>query len=134
MNNVDLKTIANGILEAKFETAFRRVIENLRDVNTSFKAKRKITITLDFTQNETRDDVHVNIDVVEKLAPQCATTTGYSIGKNLKTGEIFVQEYGKTLPGQLQMEECTNEITVDPATGEVIENVQVVDFRKVAEK
>lgn len=49
MNKVELQTIANGILQAKFEKAFQRTIENLRDVNTSFKFKRKITITLAFT-------------------------------------------------------------------------------------
>lgn len=133
MNKVELQTIANGILQAKFEKAFQRTIENLRDVNTSFKFKRKITITLAFTQNEDRDDVHVDIDVVERLAPQSATTTGYSVGKNLRTGEIYVQEYGKALAGQLEIEDDDG-IIVDQATGEVIEDEKIIDYRKAAAK
>lgn len=80
--------------------------------------------------------------MVEKLAPQTAFSTSYSIGKDLRTGEVFVQEYGKQLSGQLSMKdieptteaaELPTDIKVDPATGEVIEE-NVIDFRKVAEK
>lgn len=70
MNKINLQDIVGGQLQAKFERSFEKVIENLQDPNTSFKIKRGITIKLDFTQNENRDDVSVSVLVSEKLAPQ----------------------------------------------------------------
>lgn len=142
MNKVELQKMAGGIVQEKFAKAFEKVIDNLQDTNTPYKTRRKIEIKLTFDQNETRDDVHVGIDVVEKLAPQTAFSTSYSIGKDLKTGEVFVQEYGKQLSGQIAMKELAHEtelsanstsVEVDTATGEII-NESVIDFRKVAEK
>jgi len=137
MNKVELKELAGGALQEKFNKAFESVIENLQDVNTSYKVKRRITITMDFTQNETRDDVHVGLAVVEKLAPQAPMTTSFAIGKNLKTGEMFAEEYGKQIRGQMSIndfgtEQVIDGKVVDTDTGEVIGSTDdsVVDFRK----
>ena len=136
MNKVELQNLVGGALQEKFSKAFERVIENLQDQNTPFKTKRGITIKLSFEQNETRDDVKVAIDVAEKLAAQAGMQTSFYIGKDLKTGEIFAEEYGKQIRGQMKIEspaETTEPtITVDPKTGEVIEKAleKVVDFRK----
>ncbi len=137
MNKVELKELAGGALQEKFNKAFESVIENLQDVNTSYKVKRRITITMDFTQNETRDDVHVGLAVVEKLAPQAPMTTSFAIGKNLKTGEMFAEEYGKQIRGQMSIndfgtEQVIDGKVIDTDTGEVIGSTDdsVVDFRK----
>lgn len=132
MNKVELKELAGGALQEKFNKAFERVVENLQDVNTSFKVKRKITITLDFIQNETRDDVHVDLAVVEKLAPQAPMTTAFAIGKDLKSGESYAEEYGKQIKGQMSLDDFGTEKiidgkVVDTDTGEVVGTV--VDFR-----
>ena len=133
MNKVELKDLVGGALQEKFSKAFEKVIDNLQDVNTSYKVKRKISISLDFTQNESRDDVHVDVAVVEKLAPQAPMTTSFAIGKNLQTGEIYAEEYGKQIKGQMNLNDYVTEPlqqigndVVDTETGEV------VDFRKVA--
>lgn len=55
MNKVELKDLVGGALQEKFNKSFEKVIDNLQDVNTSFKVKRKISISLDFVQNEERD-------------------------------------------------------------------------------
>ena len=123
-----------GALQEKFSKAFERVVENLQDPNTSFKTKRSITIKLVFDQNEDRDDVQCAIDVAEKLAPQSGMKTSFSIGKNLRTGELFAEEYGKQVKGQTvipeihPMKSC-GEIPVDPATGEIV-GVQIIDLKK----
>lgn len=138
MNKVELKDLVGGALQEKFSKSFEKVIENLQDVNTSFKNKRRITITLDFTQNETRDDVHVGVVVAEKLAPQTPMTTSFSIGKDLRTGEMYAEEYGKQIKGQMKLDdyavhtekETIGSDVVDTSTGEVLETV--VDFRKAA--
>ena len=72
MNKVELQNIVGGALQEKFEKAFEKVVENMQDVNTSFRIKRGINIKLSFSQNEMRDEVLCDIDVVEKLAPQAA--------------------------------------------------------------
>ena len=138
MNKVELGAIIGGALQEKFNKSFERVIENLQDQNTPFKDKRKIKIELVFEQNEARDDVSVKIDISEKLAAQSGMKTSFSIGKDLRTGEIFAEEYGKQLKGQyvmnsVQAEKGVGEVPVDPETGEILEEPRnnVVDLRMV---
>lgn len=139
MNKVELQELVGGALQEKFSKSFEKVVENLQDPNTSFKVKRKITITLSFDQNEARDDVSVSVDVAEKLAPQQGMNTKFFIGKDLKTGEVFAEEYGKQIRGQMSISDLetapANENTVDVVdteTGEVLETGKVVDLRKAA--
>ncbi len=134
MNNVDLRELVGGALQEKFAKAFERVIENLADVNTSFKVKRDITIKLSFTQNENRDDVHCAIAVVEKLAPQAPLSTAFAIGKDLKTGEMYAEEYGKQIKGQMSFSDYAQPETVETvetADGQVVDTAtgEVIDFR-----
>lgn len=136
MNKIELANLVGGALQEKFSKAFERVIENLQDQNTSFKVKRGITIKLDFNQNETRDDVSVSVDVTEKLAPQAGMKTSFYIGKDLKTGEIYAEEYGKQIKGQMSLSDFAEPVTqidggtVDTETGEILKPGNVVDFRK----
>ena len=143
MNRVELKDLVGGALQEKFSKAFEKVVENHQDQNTSFKVKRGITIKLTFDQNEARDDVSVSVDVSEKLAPQAGMKTSFYIGKDLQTGEIYAEEYGKQIKGQMSLkdyesrppvQENVQKIdgdVVDTETGEVIGS-EIVDFRKVA--
>lgn len=134
MNKVELQDLVGGALQEKFGKSFEKVVQNLQDQNTSFKVKRKITIELSFDQNEARDDVSVSVDVKEKLAPQAGMKTSFYIGKDLRTGEIYAQEYGKQIKGQMRLEDMQTEKAVDTETGEVLtkETSTVVDFRKAA--
>ena len=134
MAKVSLEQVMGGGLQEQFSKAFDRVIENLADPNTPFKDARKITIELKFTQNEGRDDVLCAVSVKEKLAAQAPMNTAFMIGKNLKTGELYAEEYGRH--NRLKGQTTFDEIKVDPETGEVLEekqpvNVEIVDFRKV---
>lgn len=135
MNKIELKDLAGGALQEQFGKAFERVIGNLQDPNTSFKVKRRITITMDFVQNEMRDDVKVDLNVTEKLAPQQPTGTAFQIGKNLKTGELYAEEYGKQIRGQMTFDEVhqpAEETKMDMETGEILDQQpnNVVDLRK----
>ena len=40
MNKVELQTIVGGALQEKFSKAFESVVEDIQDLNTSFKIKR----------------------------------------------------------------------------------------------
>ena len=46
MEAIELKNIAGGALQAKFNKAMEAVVANLLDPNTPSKDKRKITIDL----------------------------------------------------------------------------------------
>jgi len=126
MKKVSLEEIAGGALQEQFGKAFAKVVENLADPNTSYKEARKITITLKFTQNEHRDDVACDVSVTEKLAAQVGTRTAFAVGKNLKTGEMYAEEYGRN-----QMSVFDN---LDTETGEVFdeqsETPKIIDMRK----
>lgn len=139
MNKVELKEIIGGGLQEQFEKAFERIVENLQNPNTPFKNSREITIKLKFTQNEKRDDVKCAVQVSEKLAPQAPMETAFSIGKNLKTGELYAEEYGKQVKGQMSTDDIESPKviidgkTVDTETGEVIKEQQkgvVLNFKK----
>ena len=135
VNKIELQDLVGGALQEKFQKAFSKVIENLQDVNTSYKIKRGITIKLTFDQNEARDDVSVSVDVSEKLAPQAQMKTSFYIGKDLKTGDVYAEEYGKQIRGQMSLEdyETKDEVQeiddnkVNTNTGEV---VQPVNFKR----
>ena len=140
MNKVGLQDIVGGQLQEKFNRAFEKVVENLQDPNTSFKVKRGIDIKLGFTQNENRDDVNVSVVVSEKLAPQQDMSTSFYIGKDLQTGEVFAEEYGKQVRGQMSLneiapvEQAVSAEVIDTETGEILEDAgTVVDFRKAAQ-
>lgn len=146
MQHVSLEEIVGGALQEKFSKSFERVVENLQNPDTPYKNAREITIKMKFTQNEMRDDVKCAVSVTEKLAPQTAMDTQFAIGKDLKTGEVYAEEYGKQMRGQMtindyQKEKDTVQVVdgdlVDTETGEVFEEEQeanyasnVVDLRK----
>ena len=140
MIKVGLLDIVGGQLQEKFNRAYEKVVENLQDPNTSFKVKRGIDIKLGFTQNENRDDVNVSVVVSEKLAPQQDMSTSFYIGKDLQTGEVFAEEYGKQVRGQMSLndiapvEQTVSAEVIDTETGEILEDAgTVVDFRKAAQ-
>lgn len=141
MKKVELKELIGGALQEQFSKSFESIVENLQNPNTPFKNSREITIKLKFTQNEKRDDVKCAVQVSEKLAPQTPMETSFAIGKDLRTGEIYAEEYGKQLKGQVSFDDIPNTqivdgVEVDTETGE-IKNEQnddnlgkVIDLRK----
>ena len=131
MNKIELRDLVGGALQAQFAKSFEKVIENLQNPNTPYKNSREIVIKLKFLQNEARDDVKCGIQVNEKLAPQAPMETSFSVGTDLKTGEVYAIEYGKQVAGQMNMQELLKD-GVDPETGEVLnsQGSNVVDLRQ----
>lgn len=123
MSKVSLESIAGGALQEKFGHAFDRVMENMQDMNTPYKDKREITVKITFEQNEARDNVVTHVKVSEKLASAGETVTQFAVGKDLKTGKVYAEEYGNQLRGQMKIG--------DDAQEESTEDSSVIDFRKV---
>lgn len=139
MAEVNLKEFAGGALQEKFDAAMGKVLENMQDPNTPWKNKRAITVKVTLQQNEDRDDAEVDVSVETKTAPVAPIATRMAIGKDLKTGETFAQEYGKQLRGQMSLKDYqtpqgdlkVDGKTVDRETGEIKEESdgKVVDLR-----
>lgn len=134
MKPIELAELIGGALQEQFARSFENVLENPQNPNTSFKTAREINIKLKFTQSEKRDDMKCAILVSEKLAPQAPMETSFAIGRNLRTGELFAEEYGVQLkmPLEDQTLEMDANIEVDTETGEVIEKPAIIDMRKTA--
>lgn len=111
---MDLREFAGGALQEKVSNSFDRVYANLMDKNTAYKDKREVNIKIVFQQNEERDDVAVDIQVKEKLAPQIPVKTHVAMGVNLDTGEVYAEEYGNgCIRGQISMDEESENNVVD---------------------
>ena len=132
MKSIELKELVGGALQEQFGKSFEKVIENLQNPNTPYKNSREIIIKLKFTQNEKRDDVKCGILVSEKLAAQAPLETSFAIGTDLKSGELYAEEYGKQVKGQTTFDDM--KVEVNPETGEVIgmqtQKAEVIDLRK----
>lgn len=135
MNKIELKEMIGGGLQEQFGKSFERVVENLLNPNTPYKNSREINIKLKFTQNEARDDVKCAVQVSEKLAPQAPMETAFAIGKNLRDGKLYAEEYGKQLKGQISTEDLepadSDGTVIDRETGEILPQKQgaVLNFR-----
>ena len=135
MELLNLNEIADGALQEKLNAAMRKVLENMQDPNTPYKVKRCITVKLGFTQTESRNDAVVDVSVETKLAPASPIQTMMSIGKDLRNGEVYAEEYGKQVKGQMSLDMAklaqVDGDTVDTETGEVVSG-NIVDYRKAA--
>lgn len=137
MAKVNLETFAGGALQEKFDDAMEKVLANMLDPNTPWKNKRKITVDVTFEQNEDRDDTSVDVSVVPKLAAVKPVNTRMAIGKDLKTGKCYAQEYGNNVKGQMSLSDLQEQNVVevdgkmvDVETGEIKSDTTVVDFRQ----
>lgn len=128
MQKISLTTIMGGALQEQFQKSMEKVFNNLQDPNTPFKSTREICIKLKFTQNERRDDVACDVQVTEKLAPMGGMKTGFVLGKDLRTGQIYAEEYGKQCHGQMAL----SAIDVDLETGEVEGPERIVNLRAIS--
>lgn len=135
---ISLHDVAGGALQEKVNQAFEQVMKNMQDPNTPWKNKRKINLTLTFIQNEDRTDCTCDISVDTKLAAVKPVSTKFCTEKDVSNGEIFAQEYGPGIRGQMSFEDVeqntedkTVEIDgniVDTETGEVVKD-SVIDLR-----
>ena len=140
-NIISLNDFCGGSLLEKANTALKVVLENMQDPNTPWKKSRELNIKLTFSQNESRDDMAVDVSVTSKIAPVTAIQTRMAVGKDLRTGQVYAEEYGKQVKGQMSFADVlqaaetvaepervvVGEEVVDTETGEVIG--KVMDFR-----
>lgn len=103
-----LDLIDGGVKELA-DLNMRRVLDNIRDVNTDPKKARAITIKFIFAPNENRDSVATRVQVECKLVPVKPVETTLDIGND--GGHVVAVERPKVTPGQMRMDTTTNNIT-----------------------
>lgn len=132
---LDLSHIAEGGLQEKLDNELGKVFDNILDLNTEAKAKRKITIELVMSSNEERTVVDTTMTVKSKLAPQNGVATTILVGRDFDTGQVHANELKSTVPGQMYFDE-NGEILTD--IGQPVEEVEkqqptkpdIIDFNK----
>lgn len=122
---INLVELAGGALQEKAQQAIADVVANMQDPNTPWKNKREVNIKLAFTQNEDRSNATCDISVTKKEAPVKPVQTQFSIGKDLRDGSVYMEEYGPQIKGQMtlddlkQQEVAIGDDLVDAETGEL---------------
>ena len=140
MRHINLEQFADGALSAQVNKALQKVTENIIDPNTDPTKARKITVTITMKANPERNFSAAAVETKVALAPELGTVAAFSMGKDLKTGEVDCVEIGNQIPGQLSFKdvEAQNIDTeepvrgYDPSTGEIYETEpsnNVVDLR-----
>ena len=114
----DLSKFAGGAVQQDFDRAIAEVFENMQDPNTPYKPKRSVTIKIGFEQNEQRDDMNVEIVVDKKLVSKSSISTKMAIAKDLKSGKIVAEEYGKQIKGQMSLDDYQQEDEENPEQDE----------------
>ena len=94
--------MARGAFLERVDYEMDRVIDNILDVNTKANAKRKITMTIEFTPDDDREMIGVNVSAKSTLAPANPVGTSLFITSN-DDGEMVVAEMVPQIPGQVSM-------------------------------
>ncbi len=99
VENVSIFDIDDGAVHERANLEPKRVMENIRDLNTDYKKARTLTVTFTFTADEDRETVRVSHAVTSKLAPLKPMNTTIMLGYD--GGELTAVEQTKAIPGQL---------------------------------
>lgn len=95
--------MARGAIMEKVDVEIDRVMGNIMDPNTPPKAKRRITLTLDFMPSDNRQRIDMRASCKSTLAPYIETSTALCITKGRK-GELLLTELLPQIPGQLDVD------------------------------
>ena len=79
---VTLAALADGAAEELWQAALERVLENIEDVNTDYRAKRGITLTFAFAADEERSLGDITITCATKLAGVKGVKAVVSFGRH----------------------------------------------------
>lgn len=120
--NLNLDQLAQGGLQELFDMNVKKIFENIQDLNTEAKIKRKMTITLEFTPDDNRGAISMHSLVKLALAPTIGVGTTILAGVN-SNGEIEANELQSSAPGQTFLDMETGELKSD--IGEPLEEKQV---------
>lgn len=77
-----LQNIADGAAVELFQHELEKIASNISDPNTKATAKRKVTLTFEFTPDEDREEVHCHVSAKSTMA------AGRGYGKTVYAGKL----------------------------------------------
>lgn len=96
--------MARGAFQERVDVEMARVIENIMDSNTKPTQKRKLTLTIELTPDDNRQNILVGFTVKTALAPMVPAQTSLWVAGQDKSGGIQVVEMVPQVPGQMSMD------------------------------
>lgn len=128
--NTNLSTLAEGALQERFDHAIAQVTENILDVNTDPKKKRKITITLTMnTLDDIRDQMVMGAEIKTTLAPREPVSTRVLIEGNGK--DVFANELKSGQKGQMFFDPADSQLKDDK--GKPVEEIEKEQVKESGE-
>lgn len=96
--------MARGAFMERADYEMTKVMANIQDPNTKATAKRKVTITMELTPDENRQNVAVAVTVKSSLATTTPVKTGLYIAGQQSDGSMQVVEMVPNIPGQMRID------------------------------
>ena len=97
-----LLQMAKGAIQERVDYEVSRVVDNILDMNTEAKVKRKVTLTIEMVPDEDRRVVKIAASAKSTLAPVVPVGTSLVVTAD-SNGEMVLAEIVPQVPGQLSM-------------------------------
>ena len=97
-----LLQMAKGAIQERVDYEVSRVVDNILDMNTKAKVKRKVTLTIVMTPDDDRQVVKIEASAKSSLAPVVPVGTSLVITAD-GNGEMMLAEIVPQVPGQVSM-------------------------------
>lgn len=127
--NFKLSEIAHGAVQVKLDRAMATVTQNILDLNTAAKAKRKVTLMITIAPDETRSTAQIDVATKTTLAPEESVATTALLGK--QNQQVVLNELKSGTPGQTFIDD-DGDVKTD--TGEPVGEAEkkIIDLQKKA--
>lgn len=100
-NRASILQMARGAIQERVDLEVSRAVDNIMDLNTDAKAKRKIVLTIEMKPDENRQFIAISASAKSTLAPVVPVGTTLGIAANPDTGEMVLVESTPQVPGQV---------------------------------
>lgn len=100
LDRTSILRMAMGAIEERVNYGMGGVMDNILDINTEAKKKRRLTVTLDFLPDAERRTIQVTATVKSSLVPTDPVLTSLYVASNPADGEMEVYEMVPQIPGQ----------------------------------
>ena len=97
-----LLQMAKGAIQERVDYEVSRVVDNILDINTEAKVKRKVVLTIEMVPDDNRQVVKIEASAKSKLAPVVPVGTSLVITAD-GNGEMMLAEIVPQVPGQINM-------------------------------
>lgn len=97
-----LLQMAKGAIQERVDYEVSRVVDNILDMNTEAKVKRKVVLTISMSPDDDRQVVKIEASAKSTLAPVVPVGTSLVITAD-GNGEMILAEIVPQVPGQISM-------------------------------